>query len=74
MCDTLFVMKTNENKLKIPWNGGFLEFPKPGKPDTLKAKRPYHDGIAYYQSCLDDEWERWEKRSLVQSNYYEPDR
>jgi hypothetical protein len=57
-------MKTKKETLKIPWEGGFIEFPKPEEPKTWKAKRPYHDGIAYTQSCLDDEWERWEKRSL----------
>jgi hypothetical protein len=62
------VMKTEKKMLKIPWNGGFLEFPKPEFKPTRKAER-YRDGHAYTQAMLDDEWERWEKQSLYESNY-----
>jgi hypothetical protein len=64
----VFVMKTEKKMLKIPWNGEFIEFPMPEIKPTRKAER-YRDGLAYTKSCLDGEWERWERDSLYENNY-----
>jgi hypothetical protein len=59
-------MKTKDETIQILWMGQTIELPKPNKVKELASRRPYHDGMAYYQQCMDEEWERWEKDSLLE--------
>jgi hypothetical protein len=57
--------KKGLKRVKILFKGEWIEFNIPETKPKFNPQRLYHDGIAFQQSFMDDEWERWERDATV---------
>lgn len=62
----LFMKMNRTDTVIIEFMGQFIELPMLKDPKRDFSPRTIHDGIAFTQQCMDDEWERWERSATLE--------